>query len=279
MLDSMPLRLPCKVDAHVHLTSCDALKSIREAGITAVRDAGTKDSAGLALQHASTDLTIRSAGRSLSRKGGYGGLFGKGLENDAEIKVEIRTLHKTGAAIIKVMASGIVSLSDPGKITAGGFGADELSMIVAEARLLGLSVMAHANGEDAILHAARAGVRSIEHGFFMTESALDALVKNGIWWVPTVSALERAAAGAKISEESGKQLRQTITDHLVMIKKAHERGVKLALGTDAVLPDPRYGEYYDAELDYFRKAGLPDKEVARIACEAGKALLAISGKQ
>ena len=33
--------------------------------------------------------------------------------------------------------------------------------------------MAHANGEEAIMAAAEAGVRSIEHGFFMTERALE----------------------------------------------------------------------------------------------------------
>ena len=32
----------------------------------------------------------------------------------------------------------------------------------------GLGVMAHANGEHAIMDAAEAGVRSIEHGFFMS---------------------------------------------------------------------------------------------------------------
>ena len=120
----MPITTSCKVDAHVHLSGPEALESLGLAGVAAVRDAGTKDGAGLELkkdQAAADGLFIQTAGRALSRKGGYGGFFGKGLETDDEIKEEIRTLRKAGAGIIKAMASGIVSLSDPGTITAGGF--------------------------------------------------------------------------------------------------------------------------------------------------------------
>lgn len=257
----------------MHLAAPDALGSLRAAGVAAVRDAGTKGSAGLALQSASSDIAIRSAGRALSNKGGYGSMFGRALETDAEINEEIGTLKKSGAAIIKVMASGIVSLSDPGTITAGGLDAVQLSMIVNSAKAAGLAVMAHANGEDAIMNAARAGVRSIEHGFFMTDKALDELYRRGIWWVPTVGALERAASGAAADVKA--RVRGIISGHLAMIKQAHGRGVKLAIGTDAVLPDRRYAEYYEAELEFFRNAGIPDEDVVGIACENGKELLGL----
>ncbi|MDH4161472.1 MAG: amidohydrolase family protein [Nitrospirota bacterium] len=271
----MSITTHCRTDAHVHLTGPDALESLRRAGISAVRDAGTKNSAGLALQSASSEIVIRSAGRALSKKGGYGGMFGKGFEAEAEIKEEIRALRNAGAGIIKVMASGIVSLSDPGTITSGGFGAAELVAIVNEANDLGLGVMAHANGEEAVMSAALAGVRSIEHGFFMTERALAELAKAGIWWVPTIGALERAAAGANVSGDARQKIDTIIMQHLAMIRKAHEQGVKLAIGTDAVLPDPRYREYYEAELDYFRQAGIADKEVEGIACGSGRELLGL----
>lgn len=271
MTDSMAISPRCKVDAHVHLAGPDALESIRNAGISAVRDAGTKDSAGLALLKTSPEIFIQSAGRALSRKGGYGGLFGKGLETDAEIKEEIRTLAHAGTGIIKVMASGVVSLSEPGVITAGGFSAEQLAMVVNEARALGLSVMAHANGVDATMSAAEAGVRSIEHGFFMTERVLDELARRGIWWVPTVGALQRAAEN--VTADVQQRISKIIEGHLAVIGYAHARGVKLAIGTDAVLPDQRYREYYDAELEFFRRAGIPKDDVARIACESGRELL------
>lgn len=273
MAESKEQNTPCKVDAHVHLTNPDAITSLRAAGVSTVRDAGTKDGTGLRLLNVSPWLFIQSAGRALSRKGGYGGMFGKPLDTDQEIREEIRALQKSGAGIIKIMASGIVSLSEPGTITAGGFSAEQLSMIVNEAGNLGLSVMAHANGEDAILHAARAGVRSIEHGFFMTEAALDELAKRGIWWVPTVGALERAAV--KAEDNIKRTISDIVSGHLGIIKKAHERGIKLAIGTDAVLPDARYSEYYDAELEFFRKAGIPEAKVIGIACESGAQLLGV----
>ncbi len=267
----MPINPSCKVDAHVHLTGPEALQSLRVAGISAVRDAGTKTGAGLTLAGGSPDLRIQSAGRALSRKGGYGGMFGTPLDSDDAIRREIKALANAGAGIIKVMASGIVSLTEPGKITDGGFDADQLRTVVSEASALCLSVMAHANGEDAILNAARAGVRSIEHGFFMTGQALDELATRGIWWVPTAGALERAAR--KADDVVQRAIAEIVSGHLSMIKKAYERGVKLALGTDAVLPDPAYPEYYEAELELFRTAGIPDVEAANIACRSGRELL------
>ena len=65
----------------------------------------------------------------------------------------------------------MVSLKRPGELTAGGFDREELRFIVETARKNGLEVMAHANGEAAIMHAAEVGVRSVEHGFFMTEKS------------------------------------------------------------------------------------------------------------
>jgi imidazolonepropionase-like amidohydrolase len=91
------------------------------------------------------------------------------------------------------MASGMVSLKRPGKITYGGFDAAELAFIVEVAEGHGLPVMAHANGEEAIMGAAKGGVRSVEHGYFMTPAALELMEKNGVHWVPTYRGDRRGA--------------------------------------------------------------------------------------
>lgn len=261
------------IDCHVHVRDAAAAALAAAAGVVALRDAGTKDGAGLRVAAAGRGgATVVSAGWALSKRGGYGARFGVGVAGGADLSAEIARLAQAGAAIIKIMASGMVSLRAPGTITAGGFSPDEIRLIVEDARRWGLGVMAHANGEAAIIACAEAGVRSVEHGFFMTDRALDALGRSGVFWVPTGSALERAAAAG---ESSGGKIEELIAGHLAMISKAHAHGVKLALGTDAVLPDARYRELYAAEAEFFRRAGLSRSAVERIAGEAGKELLGI----
>jgi len=267
------------IDAHAHLTHEDALLDLAHAGITAVRDAGTRQGSGLTLRRSSglgSTLRVITACRALSKRGGYGAFLGTPVMTRQEIAAEILKLRNEGADIIKIIASGVVSLELPGTVTIGGFGADEIRFIVEEAGRHGLAVMAHANGEGAIKCSAEAGVRSIEHGFFMTEAALESLAKRKVFWVPTTGALRRAAEQAAVRTEVSAFIQQEIDDHLVMLGKAFRAGVPLAVGTDCVLPDRRYRGYYNDELALFRGAGIPADAVERIACEGGKELLGIT---
>ncbi len=265
------------VDAHVHIKDPAALASVAEAGVTAVRDAGTKD--GVALRAAAPGgPQVVSAGWALFKQGGYGSRLGAPVGSRDEAEAEIHKLRSAGAGIIKVMASGMVSLKNPGEITPGGFDRQELTFLVEEAGKSGVGVMAHANGESAIVNAAIAGVRSIEHGFFMTEQALTVMKDHQVFWVPTVGALRRAAEQSDIAHEVKIFIEDTIDGHLAMVRRAFERGVPLAIGTDAVLPDRRYRSFYEMELIYFRRAGIPDDEVLTIARDGGAKLLGIKNR-
>lgn len=264
------------VDAHVHLRDAAGLEEIAAAGVVAVRDAGSKDGAGLRTVPQSGMAAIVSAGWCLYKTGGYGSCFGVPVGSLEEIKSEIVRLKHAGAAIIKVMASGMVSLKNPGSITPGGFDRAELLFIVHEAARQGLGVMAHANGESAILACAEAGVRSIEHGFFMTERPLELMAAGKIFWVPTVGALARAAKAPGTTDEAREFVRSRIEAHLGMILTAWKKGVPLAIGTDCVLPDPEYKKTYASELEYFKRAGIPYDGVISIASEGGARLLGLS---
>jgi hypothetical protein len=266
------------VDAHVHCRNTAAFEVIRAAGIAAVRDAGMRQNVeqGFPLQPApGKGPLVVSSGWALYRKGGYGSQFGLPIEGREDILREILRLKAAGAGIIKVMASGMVSLENKGTVTDGGFDQDELTALVHEAQHEGLAVMAHANGEQAIIACASAGVRSIEHGFFMTGRALEKLAKKGIFWIPTVGALARAAASHDLSQEMKASIDELIRSHLTMINRANALGVPLAIGTDYVLPGPGYRDAFDAEMAYFEQAGLSGDIVSTIACEGGARLLGI----
>ena len=267
------------VDAHVHIQEAAGLGDVVAAGIVAVRDAGTQLGAGLGSTTSPGDAPsprVLSAGRGLFKKDGYGSFLGVSLGTREEIQSEIAALNSAGAGIIKAVASGVVSLKKPGSITPGGFDGPELDFIVQEAGKHGLGVMAHANGEQAIMAALSAGVRSIEHGFFMTRAALALMAGKGdVFWVPTVGALARAAGSGTASAEARDFVDALIQSHLEMIGYAYAAGVSLALGTDCVIPHPEYGKAYEAELMYFEQAGIPPGEVKKIACEGGARLLGI----
>jgi imidazolonepropionase-like amidohydrolase len=267
---------PGRIDAHVHIRDAAALDDIARAGVAAVRDAGTSAGAALAFRRhrdPAEPPRVTTAGRALVRKGGYGSLLGIAVEAREEIEGAVLELARDGADIIKVVASGAVSLKHPGTITAGGFGREELLFIVDAARRRGLSVMAHANGETALRNAAEAGVLSVEHGFFMTEDILRTMAGRRIFWVPTVGALRRAAEQNTVPEATRAFIDRVIEEHLVMVGKAYRLGVRLAVGTDAVLPDRRYGSHYESELAYLRRAGIPAEAVERIARRGAAELL------
>ena len=263
------------VDAHVHLRDASGIDCAAAAGISALRDAGFRQNVDRGIIKRSAEdrgPAVVASGWALYRQGGYGSAFGLDVSSADRIQDEILRLKRAGADIIKAMASGMVSFKDPGQVTPGGFSRNELTRIVAEAALQGLGVMAHANGEPAIIAAASAGVRSIEHGFFMTERALDLMAARSVFWVPTLGALRRAALSSA-SPDTIQFVEQLVLSQLAMLRHAHSIGVPLAIGTDCVLPDPAYRAAYDAEVAFYEQAGIPRDQVMSIASKGGAKLL------
>ena len=72
-------------------------------------------------------------------------------------------LADSGVDQIKVLASGLVDLEKFGRVGKPQFTRDELKDTVCLAKDVGLGVMAHANGPDAVAWALNAGVRSVEN--------------------------------------------------------------------------------------------------------------------
>src|SRR5882672_1077212 len=106
---------------------------------------------------------------------------------------------------------------------------EEARAIVEEAHRLGKKVAAHAIGSDGIAAALRAGVDTIEHGDGLTDVQLDEMVRKGVYWVPTLT-IDRSFATATRWEEFWKK---TFDLQQANFTKAMQKGVKIALGTDA----------------------------------------------
>ncbi|MGZ3588940.1 MAG: amidohydrolase family protein, partial [Candidatus Limnocylindrales bacterium] len=148
----------------------------------------------------------------------------------------VRSLVRAGADHLKVFTSGGV-MSPRDDPRHGHFSDAELAVLMEEADRAGLYVMAHAQGAPGIKAAVRAGIRSIDHGIFLDDEAIELMLQHGTWFVPTLVAplgvLDAVAAGARIPEAMVRKAREVVDIHRAAFRAAVAAGVKIAMGTDS----------------------------------------------
>jgi imidazolonepropionase-like amidohydrolase len=97
--------------------------------------------------------------------------------------------------------------------------------------------MAHAQATSGIKNGIRAGIRSIDHGIYLDDEAIEMMLARGTWLVPTLVAprgvIDAAEAGAAIPEASVAKAHEVVETHRASFAKAVEAGVKVAMGTDS----------------------------------------------
>ncbi|MHC4600960.1 MAG: amidohydrolase family protein [Planctomycetota bacterium] len=193
-------------------------------------------------------------------------------DGEESVRAKVREVIRAGADVIKVYATD-------GPAQDGGdppplFTAGELAAVVEEGRSRGLRVMAHAQGSEAALLAAEAGVASIEHGFRLDARAIRALAKAGTVLVPTLVVSAAAAEAARHDEdkEEGRRAAEAHREHLASVRRAVKAGVRIALGSNGGrLP---HGEALQ-ELPLLAEAGLSPSEVIVAATRNGAELLGL----
>jgi imidazolonepropionase-like amidohydrolase len=226
-----------------------------DVGITTVRDAGGAD---LGLQQAVADGLVRGPRlrisiTMLSQTGGHGddwypsgyeagfgvpypGMPSGIVDGPDEMRRKVRLLIRAGANQIKVATSGGV-LSPRDDPRHGHFRDDELAVLVAEADAAGIHVMAHAQGAPGIKAAIRAGIRSIEHGIYLDDEAIEMMLVRGTFLVPTLVAplgvIEAVEAGVPIPEPVARKARAVVEIHREAFRRAVAAGVRIAMGTDS----------------------------------------------
>jgi imidazolonepropionase-like amidohydrolase len=173
----------------------------------------------------------------------------------------VRLQLRTGARVIKVCASGGV-MSQIDHPVHQQFSDEELRAIVEEAGRAERVVAAHCHGKPGIMAALRAGVRTIEHGTYLDEEAADAMRECDAVLVPTRLIIEEYlahGAATGLPEYAHRKLLEVADRHAAAITLAHERGVRIALGTDVAgsgdTAPARWGQN-GAELGLLVKNGL-----------------------
>jgi imidazolonepropionase-like amidohydrolase len=244
-------------------------------GVTTARDLGARSYLDVVVRDAIGAGLARGprmvvAARPITVTGGHCWFMGGEADSEDDLRRIVRTHHKHGADLIKVMATG-------GFMTTGSapwyaqFTTEQLAVIVAEARRVDKAVAAHAHGLEGIRRAVRAGVTTIEHCSFVTETnewrfdeALAAqMAERGITVCPTINVNAPYVAkltGLVVGEN---------------VRKMHEMGVRIIAGTDAGIDNNPHHQYAGGLAAMVTLLGFSPAEVIAMATTEAAAALGL----
>src|ERR1700691_4943475 len=144
----------------------------------------------------------------------------------------VREQISFGADWIKVYSDRSYRVRDDGVLDdIPPFTLDELRAIVDEAHRERHKVASHAMALNGVHNSVEAGVDSIEHGNYIAEADLKAMVAHGIFYVPPIYVGEYVAQGR--SATGAPVWLKMISIHEETFRRALQAGVKIAFGTDA----------------------------------------------
>jgi imidazolonepropionase-like amidohydrolase len=281
------------------LESVRNFRATLEAGVTFVRDCAGAD-AGMrdAIERGVVDgPRLQVSINVLSQTGGHadGFLHGLGVQSsltpswpgkppnvvdgvDSMRRIS-RQLLRDGADWIKLCATG-GTLSPHDLADQPQFTREEIEVAVFEGRRRGVSVAAHAYGAEGLTNAVAAGVRSIEHGVYLTEEQAAQLAAADCYLVPTLAIQHDVVRWAEEGRilppfAAGKalEIKPFIGDQ---VKIAREAGVKMAVGTDYGHRE-QHGRNLE-ELWYMHQAGLSSEETFLAATKNGADLCGVSDR-
>ena len=286
--------MPGLIDSHVHLAFDGGpnpaarmraetgeqqlmlmLRSAREllgVGVTTARDLGSRAYLAVAVRDAIAAGLARGprlvvAACPITVTGGHCWFMGGEADSEDDLRRLVRTHHKNGADLIKVMSTG-------GFMTSGSapwyaqFTTAQLAVIVEEAARVDKPVAAHAHGIEGIRRAVEAGVTTIEHCSFVTETnerrfteALAArIAERGMFVCPTVS-----GSAPYVAQLTGVEVG-------AYVKAMHDMGVRIIAGTDAGVDNNPHHQYVGG-LEYLVTLGFqPAQVLAMATTEAAAAL-------
>jgi imidazolonepropionase-like amidohydrolase len=288
--------MPGLIDSHVHLAfdggpnpaarmrgetdeqqlvlMLHSARDLLGVGVTTARDLGARAYLDVVVRDAVAAGLARGprmvvAARPITVTGGHCWFMGGEADSDDELRRMVRTHHKRGADLIKVMSTG-------GFMTTGSapwyaqFTRAQLALVVEEAGRVDKPVAAHAHGIEGIHRAVEAGVTTLEHCSFVTETnerrfdepLAARIAERGIFVCPTIN-----VNAPYVAELTG----TVVGEHL---KAMHEMGVRLIAGTDAGIDNTPHHQYVGG-LEYFVTLGFRPADVLAMATTEAAAALGV----
>jgi imidazolonepropionase-like amidohydrolase len=267
-------RMRSETDEQQLVLMLHSARDLLGVGVTTARDLGARAYLDVVVRDAIAAGLARGprmvvAARPITVTGGHCWFMGGEADSDDELRRMVRTHHKRGADLIKVMSTG-------GFMTTGSapwyaqFTRAQLAVIVEEASRVDKPVAAHAHGIEGIHRAVEAGVTTLEHCSFVTETnerrfdePLAAMIaERGIFVCPTIN-----VNAPYVAELTG----IVVGEHL---KAMHEMGVRLIAGTDAGIDNTPHHQYVGG-LEYLVTLGFRPADVLAMATTEAAAALGV----
>jgi len=247
---------PGLIDAHAHLTldagrpgwtgrmadpaAEQVLRAMENmavdlaAGVTTLRSPGDREEVDLSIKRALaqgplTGPRLYTAGRGIRATHGHG-LIGYPIDSAEGVRAAVRENLAGGADFIKLFMTGTVLAPEihcyPSR--------EALSVAVEEAHRVGKPVAVHCIGGPGFDLGLELGIDIFEHGYFLDDRQLEALVKSGRWLVVTPSphlAEEWVAHVPRELAEGFRAGREKVAERLAVMVRS---GVRYVIGSDGL---------------------------------------------
>jgi imidazolonepropionase-like amidohydrolase len=236
---------PGLIDAHTHIRSVADARRALQSGVTTVRSASVPNYQDVALRDiaksgwlvlpdmiATGVFVTPELGETITADARLAPLAG-GVRTPEQLRLLVQVNAARGVNWIKTRGTERAGLpdTDPRQQT---YTEAQLRVIVEEAAKASIPVMAHAHGDEGAYAAVRAGVKSIEHGTYLSDSTLRLMKERNVWLVPTLSTIvDLTTPGGDyndpVLELRGQHMQPRIED---VIRRAHAMGIRIAAGAD-----------------------------------------------
>jgi imidazolonepropionase-like amidohydrolase len=269
-----------------------AARRALEQGFTTIRDLETEGAGygDVGIKRAIEDGHIPGprmfvVTRAISTTGGYP-LHGyspdvavpKGVQivdGPVEARKAAREQMENGADWIKVYMTHRSWLDEKGNlVTQATLTPDEIRAVVDETHSWKRKTACHAYNGEGLQRALDGGCDSIEHGLELTDANVAQMVKQGTWYVPTMTVYYEDIAPP--DTEDGRRDRKRIELHGPSLRKALKAGVKIAYGTD--IGGYPWSRSEAKEFEYLVEFGMTPMQAIQTATTRSAELLGMQGK-
>lgn len=278
--------LPGLIDAHAHIETLAGARRALESGVTTFRSASVSGYQDVALRELARSGAIDgpdvlAAGLFVTPDLGETVLadprlapLAGGVTTPEQLRLLVRINLDNGVDVIKTRGTARAGLpdTDPRQQV---YTEAQLRVIVEEAATRGVPVLAHAHGDEGARAAVLAGVRSVEHGTYLSDSTLHLMKARGTFFVPTISVMAALlTADNTVLRLRGPHMVPRLTDG---VRRAHALGIPIVTGSDNDYA-PNRTERIAEEVGRLVDAGLTPMEAIRAATTVAARLLRIADR-
>lgn len=283
---------PGMIDGHTHVGNADDAQRALRTGVTTMRSMGTAHYADVGIrelqraghlsapEYLAAGYHVRppAAEEFFQDHPEMGRFMESGIQGVEAVRAMTAAVVSRDVDFVKTNATERAGLpnTDPRKQF---YSIEELEAIVDEATSGGVPVAAHAHGDQGGRDAVLAGVRSIEHGTYLSPETLQLMLERGTYLVPTIAIVRDLTIPGGDYDNAllnirGRHMLPRIHE---TARNAHRMGVKIVAATDTGY-GPESTTTLAHELQELVYIGMTPAEALRAATTTAAELLGVEDR-